>query len=81
MWICWFIVKNNKKKIVIDSWYVKVKVKITLEQAMKVQSGSTGNALNPHWWSPKICPAYGVNLERIMLGQIYNVFDYSDMPV
>jgi hypothetical protein len=36
---------------------------------------------NPHWWSPVISSAYGVNLNSRMLDKILHVVDASNMPV
>jgi hypothetical protein len=35
---------------------------------------------NPHWWSPVISSAYGVNLDRRMFDRIFCVVDKGDMP-
>jgi hypothetical protein len=35
---------------------------------------------NPHWLSPVISPAYGVNLDSRLLDKIVYVIDRSDMP-
>ena len=36
---------------------------------------------NPHWWSPIISSAYGLNLDRRMLDKILYVLGKSDMQL
>ena len=36
---------------------------------------------NPHWWSPIISSAYGVNLDSKMSDKILYVVGKSDMPL
>jgi len=36
---------------------------------------------NPHWWSPIISCAYGVNLDMRMLHKILYILDTSDKPL
>jgi hypothetical protein len=36
---------------------------------------------NPHWWSPIIFSAYGINLQSRMLDKILYVVGKSDMPL
>ena len=52
--------------------------------AAKMQNTSSVVALlhqNPHWLSPVISPAYGVNLDSRMLDEILHVVGKSDMPL
>jgi hypothetical protein len=35
----------------------------------------------PHWWSPVISSAYGIDLNGRMLDKILYVGDKSDMPL
>ena len=36
---------------------------------------------NPHWWSPTVSSAYGINLDSRILDKILYVVDKSDLPV